>query len=156
MPYLVDGHNLIPKIGLKLDSFDDENELIKLMNEYCRLSRHKQVEIYFDNAQPIQREKKKMGLVTVYFVRRPVLADDAIRNRLAQLNKDAKNWNVVTSDRRVQVEARNAGAKVISSEEFSRTVMDLIQTGIPSDPSKPTNSNDVEEWMELFSGKRKS
>ena len=39
MPYLIDGHNLIPEIGLQLDSFDDEPELVKRLNLYCRLSR---------------------------------------------------------------------------------------------------------------------
>ena len=39
MPYLIDGHNLIPEIGLQLDSCDDEPELVKRLNLYCRLSR---------------------------------------------------------------------------------------------------------------------
>ena len=29
MPYLIDGHNLIPKLGLRLDELDDEIELIR-------------------------------------------------------------------------------------------------------------------------------
>ena len=28
MPYLIDGHNLIPKLGLRLDSPDDENAVV--------------------------------------------------------------------------------------------------------------------------------
>ena len=31
MPYLIDGHNLIPKMGLKLADLDDEMQLIELL-----------------------------------------------------------------------------------------------------------------------------
>jgi hypothetical protein len=41
MPYLIDGHNLIPKLGLRLDSMDDEQELIAILQEYARLERKK-------------------------------------------------------------------------------------------------------------------
>ena len=37
MPYLIDGHNLIPKLGLRLDSVDDEMELVAILQEFCRL-----------------------------------------------------------------------------------------------------------------------
>ena len=47
--YEVDGHNLIPKVGLRLDSFDDEMELVALLQEFARLHR-RQVEVYFDGA----------------------------------------------------------------------------------------------------------
>ena len=37
MPYLIDGHNLIPKVrGLSLQSMDDEMELVELLQEFCR------------------------------------------------------------------------------------------------------------------------
>ena len=39
MPYLIDGHNLIPKLGLRLDSLDDEEQLIPRLQEFCRLRR---------------------------------------------------------------------------------------------------------------------
>lgn len=39
MPYLIDGHNLIPKLGLRLDSMDDEMELVAILQEYARLER---------------------------------------------------------------------------------------------------------------------
>ena len=37
MPYLIDGHNLIPKLGLRLDLPDDEMQLIGILQEFCRL-----------------------------------------------------------------------------------------------------------------------
>ena len=38
MPYLIDGHNLIPKVaGLSLKAVDDEMQLIELLQEFCRI-----------------------------------------------------------------------------------------------------------------------
>jgi hypothetical protein len=50
MPYIIDGHNLIPRIpGIELDDLDDEKELIKLLQGF--LSRaNKKAHLYFDRA----------------------------------------------------------------------------------------------------------
>src|SRR4030095_12662978 len=81
MPYLIDGHNLIPKLGLRLDSMDDEMELIVILQEFCRIER-KQVEVYFDGAPTPQAGTRKLGAVSAHFVRLGATADNAIRGRL--------------------------------------------------------------------------
>jgi hypothetical protein len=155
MPYLIDGHNLIPKIGLRLDSFDDETELAHRLNEFCRLSRKTGLEIYFDNAPAGQPETRRYGQITAHFVRRPLIADEAIRLRLKKLGKAAKNWSVISSDHRVQAEARAAGAKVISSDEFAATVIDTLRVGPPASEHKSIlTEREVEEWERLFSERR--
>ncbi|MCJ7435390.1 MAG: hypothetical protein MUO77_18065 [Anaerolineales bacterium] len=40
---------MIPKLRLRLDSVDDEMELVAILQEFCRLER-RQVEVYFDGA----------------------------------------------------------------------------------------------------------
>jgi len=152
MPYLIDGHNLIPNMGLRLDALDDERDLIVSLNEFCRLSRRGQVEIWFDNASSGTVQRRRVGQVTAGFVPRPSKADDAIRRRLVQLGRAARNWTVVTSDREVQKEARSKGAKVITSEEFARTVMETLRLGPePSAGSPPPMSeDDVEKWLKEF------
>jgi uncharacterized protein len=150
MPYLIDGHNLIPKLGLDLRSFDDEMALIQRLNEFSRISRRGRLEIYFDNAQPGTPEKQTLGLVSAFFIRRPRIADDAIRLRLKQLKGDAKNWNVVSSDHQVQAEARAAGARVSSSEEFARTVTETLRAGPPPGEKKAMSASELEEWLTLF------
>jgi len=153
MPFLIDGHNLIPKIGLRLDSLDDELELIRLLQEFCRLSRS-QAEVYFDNAPAGQPAKQKHGMVTALFVRRPAIADDAISQRIRKLGLSAKNWTVVSSDRRVQVEARAAKARVISSDEFARQVRLTLQNKPPSAGESAMSEKELNDWLELF-GKRR-
>src|SRR5215470_4210350 len=105
MPYLIDGHNLIPRLGLRLDSVDDEMELISVLQEFCRLER-RQVEVFFDGAPTSQAGTRKQGAVTAYFIRQGTTADDAIRDRLKKLGRSARNWTVVSSDRQVQANAR--------------------------------------------------
>ena len=154
MLYLVDGHNLIPKLGLHLDSVDDENELIPRLQEYCRLRRAR-LEVYFDGAPPGQAPARLAGAVTVYFVRQGSTADAAIEVRLGRLGKQAKNWTVVSSDWRVQRAARAAHATVLSSEEFVQEMSKALAAG--SSPLKHEATlapEEVEEWLKFFDRKR--
>ena len=152
MPYLIDGHNLIPKLGLRLDSIDDEMELIGILQEFCRLER-KQVEVFFDGAPTPQAGTRKLGTITVHFVRLGMTADNAIRNRIKGLGKGAKNWTVVSSDRQVQAEARAAQAEVVSSDSFASQLRQArTSASKPTDGRKLTNQ-EVEDWLKLFGEK---
>jgi predicted RNA-binding protein with PIN domain len=154
MLYLIDGHNLIPKLGLRLDSMDDENELIPRLQEYCRLRRTR-LEVYFDGAPAGQASTRKAGAVTVTFVRKGSSADAAIEARLGRLGKEAKNWTVVSSDRRVQGAARATHASVLSSEEFVREMSKAQAIGSSALKHEATLAPDeVEEWLKFFDRKR--
>lgn len=150
MPYLIDGHNLIPKLGLHLDSFDDELDLLVRLQEFCRL-RRAQVEVYFDGAPPGQVSTRKAGVVTAHFVRQGSSADAAIETRLIKLKNTAKNWTVVSSDGRVQRAAGAAHAGVMSAEEFSREMVKAQTTRMKKSKSESVLSPDeVEEWLKFF------
>ena len=155
MPYIIDGHNLIPEIpGLDLQDIDDELQLIEMLQEFCRLKR-KQVEIYFDNAPPGQLRVQKFGHVTAFFARAGRSADQAIGHKLHLLGKKARNWNVVSSDREVQAAARAARATVIASQNFAIQLMQTIADSGTNDTSseEPVMSpQDLEEWLNLFGG----
>jgi hypothetical protein len=153
MPYLIDGHNLIPKVGLHLDSFDDELELVDLLREFSRLHR-RQVEVYFDGAPAGQAGTRGMGTVKATFVRAGTTADAAIARRLKKLGRAAKNWTVVSSDRQVQADAREARAEVLSSEGFAR----LLQQTPRVENSKQAQDRkvspaEVDEWLKIFGSK---
>ncbi len=151
MPYLVDGHNLIPHVpGLSLSAMDDELDLIELLQEFCRYKR-KTAEVYFDRAPhgfPLQRS---FGLVKAFFVPQGITADEAIRRRLKALGKDARNWTVVSSDHQVQAEARSARAQVVDSGEFARQ-MAAISPGEERNghSRKESADGDLKEWLDLF------
>lgn len=152
MPYLIDGHNLIPKMGLRLNDPDDEQALVFRLQAFCRLSR-KSVEVYFDGAPPGMAGVRRFGVVTAHFVRQGVTADAAIRQRLRGMGRSAKNWVLVTSDRQVQAEGRAAQAQVLSSEEFARLVEDTLRTAPPdSQPPAGMSATELDEWLKLFGG----
>ncbi len=121
MPYLIDGHNLVPHLGLRLDSPDDELALIERLQEYCRLARTT-VEVYFDGAPPGALARRKFGAVTAHFVRQGSSADTALEVRMAKLGRAARNWTVVSSDVRVQRAAKAVQAMSIPAEEFAAQV----------------------------------
>jgi predicted RNA-binding protein with PIN domain len=158
MPYIIDGHNLIPKIsGIHLRDIDDEIELIKLLQTYCR-RRGKKASVYFDNAPPGSTRSQKFGRVTAYFIRQGRSADDAIRAFLKGKGRAARNWTVITSDREVAAEARASGAQVLSAEYFSRQLLTEENTPEAS-PEKsadpPLTPEAIEEWMDLFCSSEK-
>ena len=153
MPYMIDGHNLIPRIpGLNLAVADDEMQLVELLQEFCRL-RRKQAEIYFDNAPLGQPRVRTYGLVTARFIRTGQTADAAIRAHLIRLGAAARNWTVVSSDQEVQRASRAARAQIISSEAFSRQITQTLGAG-PAQSSQnsnpPLSSDEIQDWLDLF------
>ena len=149
MPYLIDGHNLIPKTGLRLDSVDDEMELITILQEFCR-AEGRQVEVFFDGAPASQAGTRKLGAVTAHFVRLGSSADTAIRNRLQKLGRNARNWTVVTSDRQVQAEARARYAEVLSSDAFAAMLKQARDAAPKPGAERKLSPREVDEWLKLF------
>ena len=153
MPYLIDGHNLIPKVGLRLDSLDDEMELVAILREFARLKRQ-QVEVYFDGAPIGQAGARSLGTIRAHFVKLGQTADNAIRVRLNKMGKEAKNWTVVSSDREVQSAARVVYAQFIASEDFVKLIKDAINSTPKASPEdKKLSSSEVDEWLKLFRDK---
>lgn len=155
MPYLIDGHNLIPKLGLRLDSLDDEMELTAILQEFCRLER-KQADVYFDGAPTPYAGTRKLGSITAHFVPLGTTADEAIRRRLKKMGKTAKNWTVVSSDRQVQAEARAAQANVISSDAFANKLKQARNSAPKSSDDRKLSKQEVNDWMILFKEGKKS
>ena len=149
MPYLIDGHNLIPKLGLRLDSIDDEMELVAALQEFYKRDR-KPIEVYFDGAPPAQAGTRKLGTITAHFVRLGTTADNAIRKRLKTLGRSAKNWTVISSDRQVQAEARAVHAPVISSDAFAAILKQAGVSAHKGSTDSKLSADEVEEWMQLF------
>jgi predicted RNA-binding protein with PIN domain len=156
MPYLIDGHNLIPHIGLKLEAENDEMELVKRLQVFCRQAR-KQVEVYFDGAPPGRPAIRKHGAVTAHFVRRDSSADAAMIGRLGCLGRAARNWTVVTSDREVQAQARRARAEVLTSDAFARLMSQGLLASPASEEQQPVLSDEeTNEWLRLFAQRGKN
>lgn len=152
MPYLVDGHNLIPKIpGISLGDIDDEMQLVELLQEFCRV-KGKQVEVFFDNAPPGGQSKRRFGCVTVRFVRQGLTADRAIQARLTRLGREAWNWTVVSSDGEVQASARAARAKILPAAVFAEQLLAEIsgEPGQSLETGGGLTPQEIDDWMREF------
>jgi predicted RNA-binding protein with PIN domain len=155
MPYLVDGHNLIPRLpGLSLTDLEDERALIERLGIFA-LSKRTQIEVYFDQAPPSRAGRKSFGRIKAHFIREGTTADQAIISRLQRLGKSAQNWTVVSSDRVIAAEARGVRSPVISSEEFaallSQTITE-IQEEVTKGEDPDVSEGEVNYWLDRFQG----
>jgi predicted RNA-binding protein with PIN domain len=149
MPYLVDGHNLIPKLGLRLDSPDDEMELVAILQEFSRLER-REVEVYFDGAPAGHARTHRLGAVTAHFIRLGQSADSAMRARLKNMGRSARNWTVVSSDHEVLGAARAAQALSLTADEFARTLKKARASAPKANEDKILSKREVDDWLQLF------
>ena len=115
---------------------------------------HRQLEVFFDGAPIAQAGTRRLGSVTAHFVRLGNTADNAIRNRLKQLGKSAKNWTVVSSDRQVQAEARAARAEVISSDSFAGMLKQAHDSAPKPGNERKLSPQEVDDWLRLFEERR--
>ena len=154
MAIIIDGHNLIPHIpGIDLSDPDDEEKLVRVLQEYGRL-RRKQIEVYFDRAPVGFSGERNYGQVRAYFVRAGITADDAIMAKLKRLGKRAKNYTVVSSDRQIQQAARAAHAVVIDSATFAADWQRLIDQEPALDPqNQPLSAAELKAWEDLFNNR---
>jgi predicted RNA-binding protein with PIN domain len=152
MPFLIDGHNLIPHLsGLSLTDINDEIALIERLQAFCRAT-GKTVEVYFDNAPAGQTGTRRYGKVKAQFVPQNSDADTAIKNRLRALGNAARNWTVVSSDRQVLVAAREARAATLPTTEFAQLMQasPAAEEGLETDADLALGAEEVNNWLRLF------
>lgn len=155
---VIDGHNLIPKVpGIRLSDPDDEDKLIRLVGEYCRLSRTR-VDLFFDGAPAGSGPRSRYGLVNVHHVKAGTTADDAIIRHLRQDGANARNILVVSSDHRVKAEARALHAEVMNSEAFAQTMANTLNGPAVTESKRelPPSAEEVDEMLELMTRKKKN
>lgn len=157
MIYIIDGHNLIPKLpGLSLETVDDELRLIERLQVFCRIQRAT-VQVFFDRAPAGFSGVRSFGAVRAHFVPQGTTADDAIARHLQRLGKNARGQGLVSSDRRVQAEGKSAGAQVISSESFAALVLaaEAKAVEITRTEEKNLSAREVEDWLDFFKSRPK-
>jgi hypothetical protein len=154
MQYLIDGHNLIPKVpGLSLADPDDEELLLAKLSDWARLSRHK-VTVFFDRAPQGKAGTRRVSGVIAVFVPEGRTADSAIMQALNKLKHAAKNVIVVSSDRMVLAAAREAHSKIMKSESFAAGLINNSSAYQNSSASSAMTPDEIAEWEALFSSKR--
>jgi predicted RNA-binding protein with PIN domain len=153
MPFLIDGHNLIGALPhIDLSDPDDEMQLLQLLDNFVQATRRRIV-VHFDRGATGQPDPPGDARLEVHFAGPPRNADQAISDHLRRLGGDAKNWTVVSSDRAVQIAARHAGAKVLSSHKFAQKLT-AANTKRQADekPEPKLDQGEIEQWQRLFNG----
>jgi len=149
MPYLIDGHNLIPHLGLRLADPDDEAKLVIALQRYfARTGR--QGTVYFDRQSAGGPAGTSTRHLVVRFVAAPRSADDAIRNHLQRLRGEARNWVVVSNDQAVRRAAGQAGARSMPAGDFAREVRAAASSGSGEKPEGAPTPDEVAEFERLF------
>lgn len=153
MPLLIDGHNLIGKMpGLSLADPDDEVELVRRLQRYCRHHRRRAVVVFDAGVLGGHSEALSTPEVEVVFAPAGCRADDIIRERLRKI-RDPAGWLLVSSDREIQRVARQAGARVISAEEFVAQMR--TPPSAPHEKRAPHMSEEeIQEWLDLLQRRR--
>ena len=156
MPYIIDGHNLIAALpDLDLSDLDDEKKLVEMLQSFCSRT-ERRATVYFDRGAPGGEPTIKSGRVHVKFVRLPRSADDAIRDHLRKLGKEAPNWTIVSSDREVRSAALRVGASVLHSGAFVQIILQDANTSDQSEkPQEILSDKDLDEWERLFRNRDK-
>ena len=155
MLYLIDGHNLIPKVpGLNLSMLDDERQLVEMLQIFARVKRAR-VEVYFDKAFTGLAGERRVGTVITHFVRQGIPADRELIARMQKMRRNPQGMIVVTSDRQIKTEASSLKFRTMASEEFALLLVDALREGDNHPGPQNTNpqAGDIDDWLKLFGEK---
>ncbi len=162
MEYYIDGHNLIPKLGISLSDDHDEQALLERLLEYSRLSR-KKCTVFFDKAPDSKTREEHYGTLRVIYVTHTMKADEEIIARINRIGKKRSGEvTVVSSDQHVQWQCRQAGALTMESDKFAADMNRTFSSGTSRDrkENRPPrmeaklSSREVEEWLKIFGEKQ--
>jgi predicted RNA-binding protein with PIN domain len=151
VPYLIDGHNLIGAMpGISLSDLDDEHALVLQLSQFARRTR-RSIVVYFDRASLTAPQISNIAGVKIHFVRPPRTADDALRNHIERLRREAPNWTVVSSDAEVRRAAQQAGARIMDSPTFASQMSQGGSDKTEAEKPEPSLSPDeLDAWELLF------
>lgn len=156
MPYLIDGHNVInAHPELSPEDPNDEAELVLRLRAFTgRVG--KKCTVVFDKGIPggVSRDLST-GPVKVIFASPRTNADNVIKERIRR-HSNPQSITVVSGDHEVQNAARARRAMVMTNHEFVELMLEKMADSGSDDEGHDVNvpPNEVENWLQLFSGGR--
>jgi uncharacterized protein len=149
MPFLIDGHNVIAALDdIDLEDPHDEAKLVMRLRAWTGSVNRKAI-VVFDGGLPggPSRALSTVDVKVVFAARHHTNADRVIRERVGAL-PDPGNWTVVSSDHEVRDQARDAGARTLTAQEF----VDILERPLMPEKEKPETISvaEVTAWLEIF------
>lgn len=135
MSWVIDGNNVLGRMGAPRESVEAKRELVQRLGQFARVRRVR-VACYFDGPEPPQFGKH-LGSVTVIFSGRTT-ADDLITERLAERS----GWKLVTSDHGLASRLAGRRVEIITPMELMRQVEEAAR-------QQPSTA-DAEDWQAWF------
>jgi len=132
--WIVDGNNLLGRLGIARESVDAKRELVRRLAQFARAKRTRVI-CAFDGPEP-PAFGKSLGSVTVVFsgARK---ADEVIAERIQQHG----DWMIVTSDQGLAARVRGRRVAVVPVAQFAR---ELEQKSEPE-------AGAADDWQAYFS-----
>lgn len=134
MSWVIDGNNLLGRLGIARESADAKRELVRRLAQFAR-SKRARVVCCFDGPEPPSFGKHLGGVTVVFSGARP--ADELIAQRVASGN----GWKVVTSDQALASRVGGRRVAIIPPQQFAREL----------EESQPPESVDAADWQAYFS-----
>lgn len=152
MPYLIDGHNLIAKLpDIDLSDPDDEAKLVNKLKGFVA-RRRTTCTVIFDGGLPGGASTLSTRSVKVIFAAAHHADADALIKRRIHKTRDARNWTLVTSDRKILAEARSQRMRQMSAADFARELARGARTRSHGEEAEPPPQTDeeIDEWLDIF------
>lgn len=159
MSILIDGHNLIGQLNdLSLADPDDEAKLVQRLKVYRNVA-NRPITVIFDNG-PTYTPPHNLsgGGVRVVFAGVYSSADKHIISRIEH-SANPRSLLVVSSDHEIQAVARSRGARVLTSQEFARKMVQIHapkhkrRKRVPRE--RALSAGEVDEWLAIFQDRPK-
>jgi len=131
-----------------------EVKLCYTISRYLKLISQKAV-IVFDGTGPVEKGRfENINNLEVIFSGSGVEADQVIEERI-KANTAPKRLTVVSTDRRLQVAAKAAGANTLTSSSFweslcKRLVREDRKKKEPAEKRTGITESETEQWLKIF------
>ena len=113
--------------------------------------------IIYDGQPGIISTKGELRGQDIQFSKNPESADQKILTFL-KIQKNPSLWTVISSDRELTGRAKNAGANVVSSEQFI-SMLNKRKKSADSNPKKEDpnlSKKEINDWLDIFNNQNKT
>jgi len=121
MIIIIDGYNLLPNLNIKGSSFEQKREnMIAQLLDFVEVN-PANITVVFDGTHnpSMHRGNETHGGIKVIFSAQGETADDVIENLIAGRKGKARDYLIVSSDRRLQTYAEEHAMKWMNSQKFA-------------------------------------